>query len=184
MRTIGPSCSAVTTGSWSSNRMNTSNLPGRRQSYIRSRKANVTEPFYDMRGPIHDPKPTIFDVLAHVGQAAKRLRSMFPEGNIFCVEPFPTSFERLSSAFRDEPAVENHQLALAEEPGVPKFTVNKSTAASSLLFSDTRAPHYCGQKLLDPQDEIEVKTETVDRFCARKDIKRLNILKLAWASPR
>ncbi|MBW4551067.1 MAG: FkbM family methyltransferase [Aphanocapsa sp. GSE-SYN-MK-11-07L] len=139
---------------------------------------NVTDPYAVMRRLIDNPQPIIFDVGANVGRTAKRFRSLFPEANIFCFEPFPSSFERLSSAFTNDPAIECHQLALADVPGISRLTVNQSSATNSLLTSDARAANYWGPNLLDTQAEIEVKTETVDRFCERKGLKHLDILKL------
>jgi FkbM family methyltransferase len=139
---------------------------------------NVADPYIVMRRLINNAKPIIFDVGANVGQSAKRFRSLFPEAHIFCFEPFPASFERLSSAVTDDPAIESHQLALADVSGASHLTVNQSLATNSLLTSDTRAADYWGPNLLDTQDVIEVKTETVDRFCNSKGLKHLDILKL------
>jgi FkbM family methyltransferase len=138
----------------------------------------VSDPFIVMRRLINNPKPIIFDVGANIGHTAKRFRSIFPEAKVYCFEPFPSSFERLSSALNGDPAVESHQLALSNLPGTSKLTVNQSTATNSLLTSDTRAANYWGPNLLDTQDVIEVKTETLDRFCDSKGLKHLDILKL------
>lgn len=145
---------------------------------VRPLATNVTDPYIVMRRLVNNPNPIIFDVGANVGDTARRFRSLFPKANVFCFEPFPSSFERLSSVFTDDPAVESYQLALADVPRVSKLTVNQSTATNSLLTSDARAAHYWGPNLLDTEDAIEVKTETVDRFCESKGLKHLDILKL------
>ncbi len=145
---------------------------------VRIFATNVTDPYIVMRRLVNNPKPIIFDVGANVGGTAKRFRSLFPQSKVFCFEPYPSSFERLSSAFSNGPAVESHQLALANVSRVSKLTVNANIETNSLLTSDARAANYWGSIKLDTQNAIEVKTKTVDRFCELKGLKHLDILKL------
>ncbi|MBT8115612.1 MAG: FkbM family methyltransferase [Arenicella sp.] len=139
---------------------------------------DVTDPLIVMSNLVNNPEPIIFDVGANVGQTAMQFRSLFPAAKLFCFEPFPCSFESLSFAFNEDPQLESHQVALADASGTAKLTVNQASATNSLLISDTRAAYYWGPDLLDTQDQIEVKTETVDRFCEQKGIKHINILKI------
>lgn len=139
---------------------------------------SVSDPYLVMRQLVKNPKPTIFDVGANVGHTVKRFRSLFPAAKIFCFEPSPAAFARLSASLVGDPTVESHELALASVSGVSRLTVNQSTATNSLLPSDTRAANYWGPKRLDTQAVIEVNTETVDQFCESKGLKHLDILKL------
>ena len=145
---------------------------------VNTNTTNSKDPYVVMRSLVNDPKPIIFDIGANLGLTAQRFRLLFPEAKLFCFEPFPPSFKRLSSVFENDPLVESYQLALSDTTGASKLTVNQSTATNSLLSSDKRAQKYWGSSLLDTHDVIEVKTETVDRFCNHNRIDHLNILKL------
>lgn len=131
-----------------------------------------------MRQLVKNSKPTIFDVGAHTGNTVKRFRSLFPGAKIFCFEPFPAAFARLSASVTGDPMAESYRVAIADVSGVSNLAVNQNTATNSLLASDARAANYWGPKRLDTRAVIEVNTETIEHFCDSKGLKHLDILKL------
>jgi FkbM family methyltransferase len=120
----------------------------------------------------------IFDVGANVGATALRYRELFPEGTIHCFEPYPESFAQLRAALSSDKRVFLHELALSSAAGRAILRVNRSAETNSLLASDRRGERYWGVGLLETDSEIEVEVQSVDLFCARHGIARLDILKL------
>src|SRR5262249_54060190 len=80
--------------------------------------------------------PVIFDVGAHVGETAARYRALFPGALIHSFEPFSASYASLKSAFRADPRVVPHNVAVAESTGTRMLHVNKASVTNSLLESD------------------------------------------------
>lgn len=144
----------------------------------RRRSKTGPDPFIVMRRLVARPKPVIFDIGANAGQTATHFRSLFPDAIIHCFEPFPESFDLLSSSLAGDKLVELHQMALSDKSGSSKLNVNRFKATNSLLSSDRRASYYWGDNVLDTDDEIEVATQTVDNFCRERDIEHIDILKL------
>ena len=136
------------------------------------------DPFIVMRRLIAQQKPIIFDVGSHIGQTALHFRSLFPDAVIHCFEPFPASFDSLSSSLAGDALTQRHLVALSDASGVAKFNVNHSKQTNSLLSSDPSAPLYWGDSLLNTESEIEVFTQTIDNFCNQHGIDHINILKL------
>lgn len=135
-------------------------------------------PYQVMRHLVRKPEPVIFDVGAYIGHAAAQFRDQFPKARIHCFEPFPPSFELLAAAFREDAHIACHRLALADRSSVSKFQVNQSAVTNSLLTSDGRGAHYWGSDLLEKKEELEVETDTIDRFCEQQGISHIDILKL------
>lgn len=120
----------------------------------------------------------IFDVGAHRGETAVRYRTLFPAAVIHSFEPSPESFRALAAVAASTTGIEPHCLALSDAAGTAMLNVNRSAATSSLLPSAATGRHYWGEGLLDTQERVEVRTQTLDGFCAERGIGAIDVLKL------
>lgn len=85
-------------------------------SWIRRRKpaSNSEDPFLVQRFLFNNAKQLIiFDVGAYVGDITATYRDIFPEATIYCFEPFPDSFKKLSR-LADDKFVKCYQMAICE----------------------------------------------------------------------
>lgn len=124
------------------------------------------------------PRPVIFDVGANMGQTLENYAAVFPQATIHSFEPFPESYGHLEVTASRYPNAVPHRLALAEAAGERTFFVNPAWHTRNSLLprpSDGRRYYRAGSDLAP---SLTVQTETVDAFCSRHDIDRINILKL------
>jgi len=147
-----------------------------RTRWGRDRKSR--DPFFVTQKLVRAQAPVIFDVGAHVGETAARYRALFPGALIHSFEPFPESYESLRSAFRSDPRVIPHNVAVAEETGTGKLHVNRASVTNSLLESDRRGDDYWGKNLLDTDGELAIKTLSLDEFCRAEGIEHVDVLKI------
>jgi FkbM family methyltransferase len=147
-----------------------------RTRWGRERKSR--DPFFVTQKLVRAQAPVIFDVGAHVGETAARYRALFPGALIHSFEPFPASYETLKAAFRDDPRVVPHNVAVAGSTGTGKLHVNKASVTNSLLESDSRGDDYWGSNLLDTQTELAVETLALDDFCRAERIEHIDVLKI------
>jgi FkbM family methyltransferase len=122
--------------------------------------------------------PVIFDVGAHHGHVALRYRRMFPGSRVHCFEPFPPSFAQLQARVGHDPAVELHALALSSASGHAQLNANAVSDTNSLLPSDPRTQEFWGKGMFERVEQVDVQTVTLDEFCARERIERIDILKI------
>jgi len=147
-----------------------------RTRWGRERKSR--DPFFVTQKLVRAQAPVIFDVGAHVGETAARYRALFPGALIHSFEPFSASYESLKSAFRDDPRVVPHNVAVAGSTGTGKLHVNKASVTNSLLESDRRGDDYWGANLLDQESEQTVETLALDDFCRAEHIEHVDVLKI------
>lgn len=131
------------------------------------------DPFYDLERLIPNWKPlTIFDVGANVGQSAKVYAQRFPFSAILSFEPGVEAFrqlERCVSAFRNVRCI---QLAFAAEAGTSQLIYGDDSSMNRI------APDRLDEELSDAGHSERVVRETVDGFCERHGIQRIDYLKI------
>jgi FkbM family methyltransferase len=142
------------------------------------RERKNRDPFFVTKKLVTTPTPVILDVGAHVGETAARYRELFPGALIHSFEPFAPSYEELAAAFRADPRVVPHNVAVAETTGTAKLRVNRASVTNSLLESDRRGEDYWGANLLDTEGEVTVKTLALDDFCRDERIEHVDVLKI------
>lgn len=126
----------------------------------------------------HIDRPVILDAGANVGQTLEKYALAFPTARIHSFEPFPDSFERLRETAVARPPAMAYQMALGEEAGEADFHVNQAYhTRNSLLVRPKSGRRYYrdGSEL---PDTVRVNVVTLDEFCARAAIERINLLKL------
>jgi FkbM family methyltransferase len=118
----------------------------------------------------------IFDAGAYVGDVTRTYRNIFPRAIIYCFEPFPDSFAKLSQ-LADGKSIKCYQTALCEVNGRTKLQVNSDPSCNSLLPRPKSGTRYYPDKAQN-RGQIEIETQTLDTFCGKEDISVIDILKL------
>lgn len=118
----------------------------------------------------------IFDVGAYVGNVSAMYKKMFPQSTIYCFEPFPDSFQKLSR-FSGDASIKTNQIAFSDKKGKTTFNVNVDLSCNSLLLP-TESDFKCYSAKSIKDGEIQIETNTVDNFCAGSEISCIDILKL------
>lgn len=119
----------------------------------------------------------IIDAGASIGNTSKYLSSLFPKAVIHAIEPQPTFYDKLVLLNNDLNQIIPHNIALSNDNGYAKFQINNSEGTSSLHKSITNS-YEAFNNLLKTKKEIEVKTEKLDTFLTKNNIKYVDILKL------
>ncbi len=119
--------------------------------------------------PPQEATQVLFDVGAHKGQTARKLRAEFPVATIHSFEPIPSTFEVLARELAPMSGVHAHNLALDDSPGVKRIHAVPEASTNSL--AGNRFEHDPAARL------VEVACTTLDDFCARSNIASITILK-------
>jgi FkbM family methyltransferase len=121
--------------------------------------------------------PLVFDVGAHRGGTAAKYRSLFPESEIYCFEPCPSSFHVLENGLALDKNVRPIPVAIADRPGIREFNANRLEVTNSLLPRPSSGRRYYPKKdeLLE---KIEVEVACLDDFCIENPFQVPDILKI------
>jgi len=128
-------------------------------------------------GLIKNEQIIIFDVGAHIGTAAKKYRQIFPESTIYCLEPFPESFKKLTNIIQNDKQIFCIKNAISYENSSKVFYSN-SQAATNSLFPRPKNKRRYYPKSATPEGTIEVETITLDNFSQANNIQNIDILKM------
>ena len=122
------------------------------------------------------PVKMIFDIGANRGDVIAKYLEYFSSAFFHAFEPFPGSFETLKARFENNASVQCHQLALANSAGVRQLYVNKNVDTNSLL--KPQATGLSSDSQVENQSVLDIETTTLDLFCSREKIDRIDILKM------
>lgn len=108
------------------------------------------------------PIRTVIDVGANTGQFAKKISGFFPEATIYCFEPLPEPFNKLSTwAKTQKGRVTPFNLAIGDKEGEAEMFLHEDhTPSSSLLATTKLTEHY--YPFTKEQKRISVKQTTLD----------------------
>lgn len=120
----------------------------------------------------------IFDVGANQGLIASRYRGMFPRAAIHCFEPLPDACGLARKRFESDHSVSVHECAVGEVEGRVIFHRNSAADSSSLLSTDESRLPQSYVAMNRTVSTLEVDCVTVDTFCTREGIERIDILKM------
>jgi FkbM family methyltransferase len=123
-------------------------------------------------------EPIIFDVGAHHGETAIKLRSYFPEARIVCFEPFFESFQVLKRNTESDQRITIFNFGLSNQSGTFPFHSNLSSATNSLLSSDELGSTTWEAGLLETKDIVQAQFKTMDAVLDQLAIPKIDILKL------
>lgn len=119
---------------------------------------------------------TVFDVGAHLGEYATRIRRLNPDARIWAFEPHPGTFQRLSAAAA-EAGFTAVNSGLSDRAGHVQLydhaTGDGSGSAHATLHANViETIHH------DIATAVEVDVTTVDAFMAAHGIDHVNLLKV------
>ena len=122
---------------------------------------------------------TILDVGAHTGETTLKYLGLFPEAQVWSFEPFPDSFAQMTRALSGETRAHPQQLAVADRSGTLSLNVNSYSVTNSLLPTLKETAAVAGMEgMMNTQRTVEVRTTTIDEFCAEHSIGEIDILKI------
>src|SRR5262249_43031269 len=116
---------------------------------------------------------TFFDVGANEGDTSLKAQNQFPQARIFAFEPHPETFLRLKDATINYSAIDPVHTALGAEAGDQVMHVYDMSTINSLVPNARYAVRFGKHS-----SEIMVKCTTVDLFCAERNIKKIDVLKI------
>lgn len=143
----------------------------------------VEDPYHDKREMFAFAKiqqPLIFDVGGNTGQSIRTYRENFSSSPIRSFEPLPKAYKMMRSAAIADGNTVPENLALDSSVGEKSFFSNRGGAnqTSSFFEPGELAKHCFDPSGLELEEVIQVKTNTLDQYCADKGIDRIDLLKL------
>ncbi len=112
---------------------------------------------------------SILDIGANIGQFARQMRSEFPRARVYCFEPVPEPFEKLSTwASRQNGAVTVHNVAIGDEPGTVEMFHHVRFSQSSSILPTTETSHRL-YEVTRHQQIVNVEVVTLDDIVERLD---------------
>jgi FkbM family methyltransferase len=129
-------------------------------------------PFEDMQHFLPaSASPVIFDVGANFGQTVERILSHYPHAVVHAFEPSPASFQTLASNCANRPSVKAWNLGVGASESLLTFNENEHSQLSSFL----EPLNVCGG---ETKRKTEVAVTSLDAFCDKQSIDKIDILKL------
>lgn len=111
---------------------------------------------------------TVLDVGANVGQTTRMIKRRFPDAEVQAFEPVRSTCETLQHNVRDLDGVTVHRLAFSDRAGSAVITADANSQLNHLVSGAVEE---------SPGTE-RVDTDTLDAFCARRQIDRIDLLKV------
>lgn len=118
----------------------------------------------------------VFDVGAYVGDITTTYAKILPQATIYCFEPFPNSFNKLSHLAKSS-SIKPFQIALSDQNSQVKLQINTDRSCNSMFPRPTTGAKYYSESSRYI-GQIEVETQTLDTFCNTEGIADIDILKL------
>lgn len=129
--------------------------------------------------------PLIFDVGANKGQSIRRFKNIFPKSTIHAFEPITEEFVKLQDEFKNDKSIFLNNFALGDSIDQKKFNIMASTGHSSFykINPDTewlkiRSKEFNTNEKEYEQKVVDVKIDTINNYCKKKNISHIHILKL------
>jgi FkbM family methyltransferase len=126
------------------------------------------DPYRDIGRLVASTSPVAFDVGANTGQTTNAILQVLPRASIHAFEPHPAAFESLRRLNIKNVVLNNY--ALGAQPEERTLFENTSSDMSSLL---PLGEHGWGHV----QAKTAVKVSTVDHYCTKHGIPRIDLLK-------
>jgi len=128
------------------------------------------DPFRDMKQLVISDKPMILDVGANIGQSIRIFRKWFGNSIFHSFEPGDSTFSILKQNTRHLRDVYLNNIALGKKRGTNKLIEHKESQMSSFL----EPGKDCWGRVTG---ETLVRVDTLDAYCKRKGISKIDILK-------
>ena len=118
----------------------------------------------------------IFDVGASDGATAANYFRHFPQSSIHSFEPFPGAWVAFEDLHRTNPNIVLNKYALSSRIGMKTFNVNRQIDTSSFL--ESKKIGTASDKTCETVSQIDVSTNTLDKYCLENQISNIDILKI------
>lgn len=115
----------------------------------------------------------IFDVGANEGGYALAAREIVGHAKIYAFEPAPHTFHKLKAVSLAAPNIEVFNLGLGAKNQPADLRVSESASGLTSLYD-----REVFKRENFPTFTVRINLETVDDFCARHSVSRINFLKL------
>jgi len=130
---------------------------------------------------IGDTAPVIFDVGANVGEISHELRRIFPDARMWAFEPNPVTFSELSMRLGGM-NISCQNLGLGAEPGTGElhcYLENQKSGHAS-MYRDVFALYGKNYGIKESANltTFRFDVQTLDNFCRRMGIPRIDFLKI------
>jgi FkbM family methyltransferase len=146
---------------------------------LRKRSRYFVDAFQDQKKLLERQNvQLIFDCGANIGQTTAKYRQLFPNATIYSFEPTQKTFNILSETFQDSASVKPQQLALSNINGHQQFTVYKESVLNSFFSIEQEADKYLLPQHCEKIETVDITTITIDEFCAKNKIDKIDILKM------
>lgn len=119
----------------------------------------------------------IFDIGANIGNTVERYLRTFPGSRVYCFEPSLGPAAHLRKRFQNDTRVRFHEVAVTRETGRVDLYVNSEPVTNSTLPRPGHDRRYYPARIR-PVSRTQVSGISLDDFCSRHEITRLDILKL------
>lgn len=146
--------------------------------------AETADPYVDQqkisRFVSGDRPELIFDAGANIGQTVKAYRELFPNACIHAFEPLPKAYRQLLLAADAAGNTVPNRVALLDVSGRKKFlsTRGGDNQTSSFLPPADDVGFSFPAHAFELEGVIDVEVTTLDDYCEKKSIDRIDILKM------
>lgn len=113
-----------------------------------------------------DKVEVIVDCGANIGITALYFARRYPKARIICVEPDPENFEILERNVAGQQSIEPVRAAVVGSSGPVHLTRSRAAYGNSV------------QANASPGETVEVSGLTISDICSKKDIERIDLLKV------
>lgn len=119
----------------------------------------------------------VFDIGAFRGSVAGKYSDLFPKAIIYCFEPSESSYRRLKELYGCHQRIKTFQTAVGDRTGRTVFYLNSDASCNSLLQQLPKEKRYSSGDS-EVLNAVEVDVITLDDFCKKESISRINVLKM------
>jgi FkbM family methyltransferase len=120
---------------------------------------------------------TVIDVGAYTGDTVEIFRALWPQAEIYALEPTPSTFATLTAAWGSDSRVIPRQVALSDYDGTGVLHEHAEGAANALQpFVATVAA--LGHPARRPIGTTTVPCQRLDTFCRTAGLTQIDVLKM------
>ena len=119
----------------------------------------------------------LFDVGANVGNYSKLLAQHFSRARIYSFEPMPVSYRIASENLKQYPNVALLNFGFSSNINNSQKIhtyEGDNTSSHASLYKDVFTEIHHAKKT----EEVSIKLDTIDHFCANNNIEKINFLKI------
>ncbi|MEO8622965.1 MAG: FkbM family methyltransferase [bacterium] len=133
---------------------------------VAPRAARGQSPWDDAANIIAADVTLIFDVGANIGRTAREVSERFPDARVYCFEPVPATYAILEANTAALTNVSAAQHGFSDAESTTRIHLQEDRGWNSLSKNVDRG-----------LGDVEIRLDTIDRFCREHAVSHINILK-------